>query len=131
MKYPQHNPLPIPASGPSEAVTTTMDSVLDWKYALERENLLSLYEKGKAATWNASDLDWSIDVDLERTSRERSTPESRDLFNQMMKPPRVLDLDESIEMNLNMNAWMLSQFLHGEQGALLASAKIVQQVPDE
>ncbi len=131
MKYPQHNPLPIPASGPSEAVTTTMDSVFDWKYALERENLLSLYEKGKAATWNASDLDWSIDVDLERASRARSTPESRALFNQMMKPPRVLDFDESLEMNLNMNAWMLSQFRHGEQGALLASAKIVQQVPDE
>jgi hypothetical protein len=34
-------------------------------------------------------------------------------------------------MNLNMNAWMLSQFLHGEQGALLATAKIVQAVPDE
>ena len=32
-------------------------------------------------------------------------------------------------MQLNMNAWMLSQFLHGEQGALLATAKIVQAVP--
>ncbi len=30
-----------------------------------------------------------------------------------------------------MNAFMLSQFLHGEQGALVATAKIVQQVPTE
>jgi hypothetical protein len=36
-----------------------------------------------------------------------------------------------MEMQLNMNAWMLSQFLHGEQGALLATAKIVQAAPDE
>jgi hypothetical protein len=34
-------------------------------------------------------------------------------------------------LNLNMTAWMLSQFLHGEQGALLATAKIVQGVPWE
>ena len=39
--------------------------------------------------------------------------------------------DEVIEMQLNMNAFMLSQFLHGEQGALLATAKIVQGVPWE
>jgi hypothetical protein len=53
------------------------------------------------------------------------------MFNAMLKPPRRLDPEEGIEMNLNMNAWMLSQFLHGEQGALLATAKIVQAVPDE
>jgi hypothetical protein len=36
-----------------------------------------------------------------------------------------------MEFQLNMNAFMLSQFLHGEQGALLATAKIVQGVPWE
>ncbi len=131
MKYEQRNPLPIPESGPSESVSTTMDTIFDWKYALERENLLGLYEKGKEATWNASDLDWSIEVDLEKKMAERSTPESRELFNQMLKPPRKLDFAENIELNLNMNSWMLSQFLHGEQGALLATAKIVQGAPDE
>jgi hypothetical protein len=32
-------------------------------------------------------------------------------------------------MNHHMNAWMLSQFMHGEQGALLATAQIVNTVP--
>jgi hypothetical protein len=32
-------------------------------------------------------------------------------------------------MNHHFNAWMLSQFLHGEQGALLATAAIVDTVP--
>ena len=71
MKYEQRNPLPIPHSGPSESVTSPLTTIFDWEYALERENLLSLYEKGKEATWNAADLDWSIEVDLEKMVRER------------------------------------------------------------
>ena len=131
MKYVQKNPLPLPASGPSETVNSPVDTIFDWEYALESENLLSLYEKGKAATWNASDLDWSVEVDLEKMIRSRAGASSADLFNEMLAPPRRLDEDESMRMNLNMNAWMLSQFLHGEQGALLATAKIVQAVPTE
>ncbi len=131
MKYEQRNPLPIPDSGPSESVSSTMDTIFDWEYALEQENLLGLYEKGKLATWNASDLDWSIDVDLEKMMRQRSGAAAREAFNQLLKPPRPLDDRETVEVNLNMNAWMLSQFLHGEQGALLATAKIVQAAPLE
>ena len=56
MKYPQHNPLPIPDIGPTESIDVTMASIFDWEYALKRENLLALYEKGKANTWNATDL---------------------------------------------------------------------------
>ncbi|MEO6029572.1 MAG: ferritin-like domain-containing protein, partial [Candidatus Binatia bacterium] len=98
---------------------------------LKHENLLALYEKGKLNTWNASDLDWSVDVDLEKIQRDYMGMGSQDVFNQMLNPPRPLDQKEAIDLNLNINAWMLSQFLHGEQGALLATAKIVQGVPWE
>jgi hypothetical protein len=131
MKYVQRNPLPLPASGPTEAVRSTLDTIFDWKYALEQQNLLALYEKGKLLAWNASDLDWSTPVDLEKMMAQRATPEAGELFHQMMKPPRRLDTNESIAFNINMNAWMLSQFLHGEQGALVATAKIVQGAPNE
>ncbi len=129
MKYTQHNPLPLPESGPSRAVTSTLDTIFDWQYELNQQNLLALYEKGKAATWNATDLDWSIDVDMEALARGRAG--SYQIFNQMLNPPHPMDEKQSIEFNLNMNAWMLSQFLHGEQGALLATAKIVQGAPLE
>ncbi len=131
MKYTQHNPLPIPDVGPTEPIDVTMTSIFDWEYALERENLLALYEKGKANTWNASDLDWSVDVNLEKIQRDYMGMGSQEVFNQMLSPPRPLDGDEAVTLNLNINAWMLSQFLHGEQGALLATAKIVQGVPWE
>jgi hypothetical protein len=131
MKYTQHNPLPIPEIGPTEPIAVTMTSIFDWEYALKRENLMALYEKGKANTWNATDLDWSIDVDLEKIQRDYQGIGSQDVFNQMLSPPHPLDADQAVALNLNMNAWMLSQFLHGEQGALLATAKIVQGVPWE
>jgi hypothetical protein len=37
---------------------------------------------------------------------------------------------EKEELRHHMGAWMNSQFLHGEQGALICTAKIVQAVPD-
>jgi uncharacterized ferritin-like protein (DUF455 family) len=108
-----------------------MDTVFDWQYALEEQGLMALYEKGKAATWNAVDLDWSTDVDIEKIMTERQVGGMGSMLNTVLNPPRQLDDREQIELNLNMNAFMLSQFLHGEQGALVATAKIVQQAPTE
>ena len=129
MKYPQHNPLPIPAIGEFQHVHATIDAVFDWHYELRRQKLLELYEKGKAATWNASDLDWSVDVDIEKMAAQRQMMGGGNAMNQFLNPPRTLSDREAVDLNLHMNAFMLSQFLHGEQGALLATAKIVETVP--
>jgi hypothetical protein len=131
MQYAQKNPLPIPEIGAYESLSATVETVLDWQYELKRQNLLALYEKGKALAWNANDLDWSIDVDFERLMRERTANGAGAVINALMTPPIPLRDDELIRMQLHMNSFMLSQFLHGEQGALLATAKIVQSVPWE
>jgi hypothetical protein len=128
VKYVQRNPVPLPATGPFGSVSATLDAVFDWEYALKRQNLLALFEKGKALNWNASDLDWSTDVDMERTMRER-TANAGSLMNQLLNPPRALGDEERTTLQIHMNSFMLSQFLHGEQGALLATAKIVETVP--
>ena len=129
MQYTQHNPLPLPAGGPYESLNATIDTVFDWQYALRKQNLMNLYEKGKALAWKASDLDWSIDVNPERLVRERVANGMAPMMNALLSPPVTLGDTEIVEMQLNINAFMLSQFLHGEQGALLATAKIVQGVP--
>ena len=131
MQYEQRNPVPLPEIGAFESVPSAMETVFDWEYALKRENLLTLYEKGKLATWNATDLDWATDVDLEKMAAEGEANGANDLFEQLLNPPQKLDPKQFSELNVNINAWMLSQFLHGEQGALLATAKIVQSVPWE
>jgi hypothetical protein len=131
MNYEQRNPVPLPEGRVSDAVRSTLETVYDWEYALRRKDLLALYEKGKAGAWNAADLDWSTEVDLERMMRERQELGMGGMLNTVLRPPRPLDDRELLEFNANLNGFMLSQFLHGEQGALLATAKIVQQVPWE
>ncbi len=129
MRYQQHNPLPIPAIGKVQHVQSTIDAVFDWQYELKRQKLMDLYEKGKTATWNATDIDWSIDVDIEKMVSQRQMMGGGTAINQFLDPPRTLSDREALTLNLEMNAFMLSQFLHGEQGALLATAKIVETVP--
>jgi len=47
----------------------------------------------------------------------------------ILNPPERLDAKTRRRMNYHIDAWMLSQFMHGEQGALLATAQIVNTVP--
>jgi hypothetical protein len=131
MHYQQHNPRP-PAERRSLRIGQGHDgTVFDWQHELRKQNLLNLYEKGKTLAWNANDLDWSIDVNIERMVQTRIANGMAPMMNSMLNPPLPLGDKEVMEFQLNMNAFMLSQFLHGEQGALLATAKIVQAVPWE
>lgn len=115
----------LPASGPLEAVETAYRALFNWEYKFERPELVNLYEKGKKLQWNAStDIDWSIDVDPERVR-----PENMAAFDAVLNPPEKLDVKMRQRMRHHFDAWMLSQFMHGEQGALLATARLVEAVP--
>ena len=102
-------------------------TVLNWEYDEGRERLLNLYEKGKNKQWNANErLDWSQPVDL---SNPMGFPDyyvsiyGSEIWNK-------LDEEGRSRVRLHIDAWRISQFLHGEQGALICAAKIVQTVPD-
>jgi hypothetical protein len=115
----------LPPQGATEAVATAFPSVFNWAYTTRHDELMRLYEKGKQLQWNAAtDIDWSIDVDPERVRAQDS-----DAFDTILHPPEKLDLATRRRLNHHFNAWMLSQFMHGEQGALLATAEIVNTVP--
>jgi len=120
-----HRDIELPPAGPMEAVNTAYPSVFNWEYKLRHDELMRLYEKGKTLQWNAAtDIDWATDVDPERV-RAADT----DAFDAILNPPEKLDVATRGRMNHHMNAWMLSQFMHGEQGALLATSQIVSSVP--
>jgi hypothetical protein len=120
------NTIPLPPEGRSEAIRQASDTVFNWDYEIHRDALLALYEKGKRLQWNAStDIDWSVDVDPERFP-DFMPPEA---VNALLKPPRPMEVKEMVRMRVHQLGWMLSQFLHGEQGALLATARIVETVP--
>jgi para-aminobenzoate N-oxygenase AurF len=102
-------------------------TVFNWEYDEGRDKLLNLYEKGKTRQWNSNErLDWSAEID-------RSNPLGfPDYFLSIYgsEPWNRLDEKGRAEVRLHMDAWRFSQFLHGEQGALICTAKIVQTVPD-
>jgi hypothetical protein len=118
--------IPLPPNGRLEAVPESSETIFNWDYEIEKDSLANLYEKAKKLQWNAAtDIDWSIDVDPERFP-DFLPPE---MFNAMFMPPRDLSVKEIREMRVHQLGWMLSQFMHGEQGALLATAQIVNTVP--
>ena len=83
--------IPLPPEGPVEAIPHTSDTVFNWDYAIHRDALLALYEKGKRLQWNASvDIDWSIDVEPERFP-DFLPPEA---VNAMLNPPQHLEVRE-------------------------------------
>ena len=98
-----------------------------WEYEDERAKLLALYDKGKKQQWDAAErIDWSIDLDPENPQQldDRAIPiYGSPLWDRLTK-------EERIKLRTHQQAQSLSQFMHGEQGALMAAARIVQTVPD-
>ena len=118
--------IPLPPAGRLEAVPESSDTLFNWDYEIRKDALLNLYEKAKKLQWNAStDIDWSTDVDPEEFP-DFMPPE---VFNTLLNPPRRMEIKEIREFRVHQLGWMLSQFMHGEQGALLATAQIVNTVP--
>ena len=102
-------------------------TVFNWEYDDARDRLLTLYEKGKEKQWNAQTrLDWSIEVDP--TSQANGPDYYIPIYGSEMW--ERMNEEEREQLRWHIGAWMNSQFLHGEQGALICAAKIVQTVPD-
>jgi len=109
-----------------ETILTSFDTSYAWNYGSVKEGLLELYEKAKSEQWNGTlQLAWNTAVDPE----SEIVPAA---FNPLSEygPFKRLDRKEVAHFRHATIAWQLSQFLHGEQGALVCTAKIVQQVPN-
>jgi hypothetical protein len=103
------------------------ETCFTWEYDEPREALLQLYAKGKKQQWDAAErIDWSLDLDPENPMMLDDRVVhiyGTDLWNRMNEKERR-------RVRHHLQASQISQFMHGEQGALIATAKIVQTVPD-
>jgi hypothetical protein len=96
-------------------------------YDAGRERLLALYQKGKDKQWDAlTRIDWAIDVD---PFDVLGTPEHT-LALYGSRQYDKLGPSERQELRRHLAGWEFSQFLHGEQGAMICCARIVETVPD-
>jgi len=114
------------------AVPGGTGAVFSSDYKTSRSALGRLYERAKASQWNArTDLPWETDVDPERVARanaERVGGYSPGMDVTGTPAERWSDR-EWLAFGVESHNWTMSQFLHGEQGALVCTAKIVETAP--
>ncbi len=118
---------PIPDIDPVWTVPQGYETAFDWRYDDGRKQMMHLYQKGKDMQWDAiSRVDWDQELDPENPMQvpdELSGLYHTPIWQKASKK-------EQANMRLHFQAWTISQFLQGEQAAMICAAKIVQQVPD-
>ncbi|MGH9137431.1 MAG: ferritin-like domain-containing protein [Acidimicrobiales bacterium] len=119
------------------AVEDNAAAIFTWDYEKGRRPALNrLYEKAKTSQWNGeTDLPWETEVDQEAVVVANATANMGGLAGGI-DPAVIADSPfanwsekEWIRVGVESQNWTLSQFMHGEQGALLCTAKIVETVP--
>jgi hypothetical protein len=99
----------------------------DWCYPSDHSEMAALYQRAKASQWNGDSLPWETGVDP--LSPEVPLLSERFVsFAHLEQHGIRLDAKEKQRFLHALTAWMLSQFLHGEQGALYAAAQVTEAV---
>nr|WP_202513884.1 MULTISPECIES: ferritin-like domain-containing protein [unclassified Streptomyces] len=112
---------------PLWTVPATGAARFSWDYDDGRERLLALYQKGKDKQWDGNKrIDWSLEVD---PSDPLGTPDEALTLYGTPHWAKMTEKDRG-ELRKHYTAWQFSQFLHGEQGAMICAARIVESVPD-
>ncbi|MBW2160648.1 MAG: ferritin-like domain-containing protein [Deltaproteobacteria bacterium] len=115
-----------------QGVPTTMPShnrvYFDWTYPNDHPEMRRLYTRAKQQQWNGDDLPWHIDVDPENPEKPIIPREFLEYESLGCLGIQLTGLEER-RLNASVASWMLSQFLHGEQGALFAAAQVTEAVP--
>ena len=108
-------------------VPSTGAARFSWEYDDGRSRLLDLYQRGKDKQWDAAKrIDWELPVDP--TNVMGLSDEFCPIYGSRQWD--ALSEAERADLNHHLSAWLFSQFLHGEQGALTVAARIVESVPD-
>ena len=111
------------------SMSANHEAYFDFRYPNDNAKMRALYEKAKRLHWNGStDLDWKQSVDPlnpEVPILGKDFVDWRALENLNVR----MNTKEQREFLWSVCSWMLSQFLHGEQGALMAAAQITEATP--
>jgi hypothetical protein len=113
-------------------VEDNSDAIFTWDYQKgARPSLEKLYEKAKHSMWDGEkDLPWETEVDQEQVVLANADMNGGLLeFDVAGTPFEKWTDKEWIQVGIESQNWTLSQFMHGEQGAMICTAKIVETVP--
>ena len=108
----------------AEIFETPLTGHYNWDYTDSDSRIKKLYELGKELNWDGSiDLDWSKGISKDEF------PVKAEMLARLEGPLSLLDEKDRLEYMRHDQAWALSQFLHGEQGALLVASQLVSCAP--
>ncbi|HWW45083.1 MAG TPA: ferritin-like domain-containing protein, partial [Acidimicrobiia bacterium] len=116
----------------AHAIRADAEAIFTWDYEQSRKPLQRLYEKAKTSQWNSKDLPWDTDVDPAAVAAANQVQNGwgeQQRVDVTGTPFEHWGDKEWLDFNIESQSWTLSQFLHGEQGALICTAQIVETVP--
>ncbi|MDP2314728.1 MAG: ferritin-like domain-containing protein [Pseudomonadota bacterium] len=113
--------------GPTASMPAQHAALFQWGYHRDQPEMAELYRRAKANQWDSDDMPWQLDVDLEDPT---TAVVPVDFLDWDLARSCGIHLDERERGRLlrDFGAWALSQFLHGEQGALYAAAQVTEAV---
>lgn len=110
----------------TDLLKAPMEICWNFAYAIDIEKLRNLYAKAKENQWNAErDLDWGIALDPSRPIVDEAQ-----FGFQALPVIQKLSPSQRETFTAHVACHLLSQFLHGEQGALMTAAALTHAVPD-
>ena len=106
-------------------VTYQLETLWDYDYEPTHDELSTLYETAKKNQWNGSTaIDWSRPVGAEGpVLNVKLAFAGTSFFTRLTE-------EQQREIEIKLSAWRLSQFLHGEQGALVVCGQLVNAIPE-
>ena len=120
------NLTPAQVEDVAEIFNTPLTGAYNWDYTIADNRIKKLYELGKELNWNGSiDLNW----DYTHPASERLVQADEELPHETLEAYENLTEEEKIEFDRHDTAELLSQFLHGEQGALLVASQLTSCAP--
>jgi hypothetical protein len=112
-------------SAAARRVSSRLDTLWDFDYEPTHRELESLYETAKKNQWNGSTaIDWSRPIGEEGPVLNIAMAFGGTHFFERFTAA------EKKEAEIRVSSWRLSQFLHGEQGALLVASQLVNPMPE-
>jgi hypothetical protein len=109
----------------AEIFSTPLVGCYSWNYEEADRKIARLYRLGKELNWDAEiDVDWAYEF-----------PKTESPVHEALNPfagwPEfeALGEEKKLEFAWHNQAWVVSQFLHGEQGALLVASQLVSCAP--
>jgi para-aminobenzoate N-oxygenase AurF len=106
-------------------VTYQLETLWDYDYVPTHDELSTLYETAKKNQWNGSTaIDWSRPVGKEGPVLNVQLAFAGTNFFTRLSEQQQRDVE------IKVSSWRLSQFLHGEQGALVVCGQLVNAIPE-